>query len=278
MCNRKIFRNFLGKEVYKYPSIKILQCSKCNLVQLSSTDHIDDQYYKDDNYFGENLESIINKERSWNLKRVDLISKNFDKMQNKIALDLGCGPGGFLDVGNHIFKKLYGYDLSFRMRNWNKSRNHLILDDLDTVKDINVVVLFHVLEHIKYPLEFIEEIKQKFDNLEYLILEVPNNNELLISEFKKKEYENNHYSLEHLNYFNSKSLKKILSFSSLKIKFETQYQRYTLGNTLGWLNYGKGGFQKYFKEFNNNTFHMAYEKALVSRKVADTLFIIASLK
>ena len=66
--------------------------------------------------------------------------------------------------------------------------------------------------------------------------------------------------------------------NDIKILFETQYQRYRLGNTIGWLDYGKGGYQYYFPEYNEINFHELYENFLVSRKVADTLFIIASLK
>ena len=262
-------------------NIKVLKCSKCNLVQLSTTNHISDDFYESSEYFGDNLEEILTKEKEWNLKRVKLIKENLFLHQEKVGLDFGCGPGGFLDVGSNIFKKLYGYDLSERIREWNKSKKNLILDNLDNLENlgnIDTVMLFHVLEHIKKPLEFIEDIKGKFTNLETLIIEVPNNDEMLISEFNNEAYKNNHYSTEHLNYFNYQTIVELIKSLSFRILFKTQYQRYQLGNTLGWLNYGKGGYQNYFTEFNNYSFHEFYEKALLKREVADTIFVIASIK
>lgn len=142
-------------------------------------------------------------------------------------------------MGKDIFKELYGFDLSKRIRKWNINNHILNLENLSDVKKFYVVMLFHVLEHIKKPLEFLNFIRKQFDNIETLIIEVPNNDELLISELSNIPYKNNHYSLEHLNYFNSDSLNELFNKSPFKVIFETQYQRYTLGNTFGWLKYGK---------------------------------------
>ena len=276
VCNGST--SYFYHAILERPQIKVVKCKNCNLVQLSSTAHISAGYYESDEYFGENLESKLVNEKSWNLKRLELISKNLIQNEKKVALDLGCGPGGFLEVGEGLFEKLYGFDLSARMRKWNTENNRLVLDNLNNVENINVVMLFHVLEHIKKPLEFLNDIKKNFINLETIIIEVPNNNELLISKVDNKRYKNNHYSLDHLNYFNSETLNALLNMSSLKVLHETQYQRYRLGNTIGWLEYGKGGYQNYFREYNDPNFHELYESYLVSRKIADTIFIIASLK
>ena len=47
------------------------------------------------------------------------------------------------------------------MRKFNKSKNNLILDNLENVDLIDTVMIFHVLEHIKKPLDFIEFLKSK---------------------------------------------------------------------------------------------------------------------
>ena len=144
------------------------------------------------------------------MKILKLISENLISSKTKISLDLGCGPDGFLDVCKNLFKKLCGYDLNKKMREWKISKINSILNNLYEVNNINVLSLFHVLEHIKNPLEFVEEIKEKFLNLETIIIEVPNKDELLISEFDSKAYKNNHYSLEHIDYFNSSTLTGLL--------------------------------------------------------------------
>jgi hypothetical protein len=60
----------------------------------------------------------------------------------------------------------------------------------------------------------------------------------------------------------------------LEVVVETQLQRYSLANNLGWLSQGKGGGQVAWDFFNDEVLNSHYERVLVSQKLADSVFVV----
>ena len=146
--------------------IYVLQCSECDLIQLSDFSHIDKSYYSSEKYVTDYIElnkmkdlsAARGREASWNKKRLGLIKSYIPDYNNMNILDYGCGHGGFLEVGWGKFKDLVGYDVSKYYKDDALKNGWKVVNKLDDLKiDPDIIVLFHVLEHLKRPWKLFTE-------------------------------------------------------------------------------------------------------------------------
>ena len=76
--------------------------------------------------------------------------------------------------------------------------------------DPKILLLFHVIEHMKHPWNEIRDILKMFKRLKKIVIEVPNTHEALNKVFHCNQYKSTHYSSDHLYYFTFDSLRNIL--------------------------------------------------------------------
>jgi predicted TPR repeat methyltransferase len=191
------------------------------------------------------------------------------------TLDFGCGSGGFLYIARDRIRNLIGFDLSSRICDVHRAAGFRCHDKLEDVpKDIEVIVLFHVLEHIQAPWDLLSALSVRFGACRHFVIEVPNNDEALLSIFTSESYRKNHYSAEHLYYFTPSTLRNVVVRAGLLPIIETQLQRYTLANNFGWLRYHAGGSQTVWTCFNDEQLNKEYERVLVGQGAADSIFFI----
>lgn len=159
-------------------------------------------------------------------RRVDQISAMFPKR----VLDIGCGEGFFVEALKEKGFQADGLDIG-----------KLIRDEKDESDDkiYDVVTVFHVLEHIIKPsLSMVEWWYYVADN-GYLIIEVPNQEDWLISAFQG--YAAWHYQQAHIHYFTVRSLCQVINSSGIiyrSVKFFGT-QRYGFDHYVGWKTFGK---------------------------------------
>lgn len=77
--------------------------------------------------------------------------------------------------------------------------------------------------------------------------------------------------------YNEETLTMLLTKVGFKINWIKQVQRYPLANHLYWLSKGKPGGQNNWEFLNNDTLIKAYQKALESQKMCDTIMCSVSL-
>jgi 2-polyprenyl-3-methyl-5-hydroxy-6-metoxy-1,4-benzoquinol methylase len=251
------------------------KCPACNLVQLVEISHVEGGYYS----LAPSIPIDMAKERKrqsrWNQKRTSRLKDIIPDVSCKKVLDFGCGSGGFLEQAKGHFKEVVGYDLSERVCKEHRQKGWSCFNSFEQIPlDVDVITLFHVLEHVAKPWELLVKLRTRFSKAETLVIEVPNTNEALISLFENKVYRKNHYSSEHLWYFTTETLAMVLEKSGLTITVKSQLQRYSLANNLGWLSFNKGGFQDVWENFDNSRLDAEYEKALTAVKAADSVFFI----
>ena len=256
--------------------IKIARKKKISNVKFKQIDFID---YKGKKYADLVWDTRKN-EISWNKKRVELLKKLIPEMKNMNGVDYGCGAGGFLEFGRGEFGNLIGYDINPHVCKRNIESGFECVNDIEEIAfDPEILLLFHVLEHIKHPWELIRDILLKFKRIKKIVIEVPNTQEALNKVFHLNQYKSTHYSSDHLYYFTFDCLRNILHTIGLNVLCETGIQRYSLGNTFGWLNNGRGGGQNIYQLFNDKLLNKVYEKVLIDAKVCDSiLFIIEPVK
>jgi len=257
------------------PELKIGRCAGCGLTQVSDFTHVATEHYSSSDYFPSDLAAARARERSWNRKRVARVREMIPRAPAMTALDFGCGHGGFLEQAQGVFGQLIGYDLSPRVCQAHREAGWPCVNRLeDAPRDVSVILLFHVLEHLRAPWECLARLQAQFPEAETFVLEVPNENEALQSLFDVAAYRPVHYTSDHVYYFTPNTLRRVAEAAGLAVVVDTQLQRYTLANTLGWLRHGKGGGQDQWDFLNDERLNQEYERVLTAQGVADSVFFI----
>lgn len=121
----------------------------------------------------------------WNLARNKIISSIFNKYlsRNLMILEVGCGSGIVTDYLKEQKWNILGVDPGTPTKG-SEQRHYITYakeaNDLpeNTRKDIKVLALFDVLEHIPDPENFLSQLIQEFSNSTTIIVTVPARHEL----------------------------------------------------------------------------------------------------
>jgi len=246
MIKFSIIKNINGfLEVKPKPSIKELKI------------HYSKKYYQNDHgqykksYTKEELEYFDN-EANLTLNTL----KIYKLLNKKKLLDLGCGEGFFASFFKKIKWDVTCVDLS---RDGLARHNPLLQNDFiqsDILNFINskktnlnkfdLINLDNVLEHVLNPVKLIKDLRDKISSSSVIRIQVPNDfskfqSLLLKRGFTKETWLN---PPEHLNYFNTGSLKQLLvaqgfSIRSLQVDFPIEqflvnnYSNYWKNKKLG---------------------------------------------
>ncbi len=109
-------------------------------------------------------------------ERVEWVQQHFPEA--RLVLDLGCGDGSFLGAFPESYT-LVGIEAdSHLVQSGRKKFPHvrLIQNDLESpgsLPQADLVTLFHLLEHLSDPLEFLRTLKQRTGATTRLLIEVP---------------------------------------------------------------------------------------------------------
>lgn len=212
----------------------------------------------DDNYQNDQSNSFQFKQHMF--KMFKILKKNFPK--NSRLIEVGCGKGEFLSIiKKEKYFKYQGYDATYQGKDKNIFKRYISKNDRIQA---DVVVLRHVLEHIKEPHVFLKKMKKTFGNSN-IFIEVPNYNWII----KNNAFYDITY--EHVNYFTKKSLALIFNnrYLSRGLCFNDQYQ-YFLGNL-------KNISSDFEKKYKNKNYWLDLDFYELFPKIQNTLNKIASL-
>lgn len=275
-CGKNLILN--GDHCSDNSEILVGSCPACGLTQLATFGHISVDHYKADTYFPLDLEAWRQREQRWNINRLRKLLENMPDICNLRVLDYGCGSGGFLYEARDRIRNLIGFDMSSRVCDNHSTAGFECYDKLEDVpKGVEIIVLFHVLEHIPAPWDLLSDLSTRFRSCRYFVVEVPNNDEALLSIFRSGSYRSSHYSAEHLYYFTPVTLRNVVARAGLMPTIETQLQRYTIANNFGWLRHNAGGSQNVWRCFNDERLNDQYERVLVEQGAADSIFFVCTV-
>jgi 2-polyprenyl-3-methyl-5-hydroxy-6-metoxy-1,4-benzoquinol methylase len=261
---REFYREDLRPRAYK--------CNVCSMVFLNPvmTPEEYEKFYHNDTQkkfvkavCKETESDYYHKINKDDIRRAKIINKYFGDFGCK-CLDVGTGYSNFTS----LVPGSKGIDISAARV---KAAKEIGLDVeqcsiFEWKEEVDVITLFHVLEHIVEPLPFLQQIYDILPSRGKLIIEVPNHNDILTSNCDYKEF---YFQNAHCSYFNKKTIKKILKRGGFKINKEIKFQRYSLGNHLYWFTKGRPG------KFNlPKWLDKVYNEILKLFGVHDTLFLI----
>lgn len=267
-----------GDVCWDRPDILVGKCPITNIVQLVEFSHVDESFYRQKRYSVQTIKNEIDKQSNWNDKRIVNLKRYIPDIQKKYILDYGAGTGSFLARASQEFSNVYGFDVNCEASRINRSfgLNYSWREE-DLPREINVIVLFHIIEHIQKPWQFLDDLTRRFSACEYVVVEVPNTQEALLSLYQSPAYRANHFNSTHLYYFTNETLALMLKRAGFEILVSTQLQRYPLSNHLVWLAQGKRDGQSILPEFNDSALNDRYGEILVQNRIADSCFIVAKV-
>ena len=109
----------------------------------------------------------------------------------------------------------------------------------------------------------------------YLIIEVPNANDALLSLYENQKFADFTYWSAHLFLYTIKSLTMIIEETDkYDIVSAGQVQRYSIANHLMWLAKGMPGGHVKWKFLDTNELNEAYSSKLKELEMCDTLFFV----
>lgn len=242
ICKNKNFE-IISNSLRDSKKYKVIQCCKCSHIQISPIPKDDEEIkFYNENLQQKNIHDIKNLKKLYEKslddteRRVKLVSKLSSKKEK--ILEIGSGHGFFLEKMNKKGFDITGIEISQeKQKILKKTTNARILElDLNHEKlDIgkfDTIVLFHVLEHMKNPIDFLDKCKKNLNFNGKIIVEVPNVNDFQIT--SNKEYREFYWQRAHVSYFSPKILKKIFQenhFKNIKI---IGVHRYSIENFFNW--------------------------------------------
>jgi 2-polyprenyl-3-methyl-5-hydroxy-6-metoxy-1,4-benzoquinol methylase len=201
-----------------------VKCAKCDLAFTNPIPEIErlSEYYKSEEYI-----SHTNNSKGWFNKlykiarRINIKSKLkiIGKKKGKL-LEIGSGTGDLLFACKNLGWETTGIEPNERARNNAKQNLNLILNkninniDLKN-KSQDIIMMWHVLEHIPNLKETTTQIRELLKDNGKLIIAVPNH-----KSFDAKYYKENWAAYDvprHLLHFDKETMSKTLKKSGLRV-------------------------------------------------------------
>lgn len=246
--NEKISVIYNGKirdgklEHYTDINVKMYQCGKCKVIWHDPIMNLE-EYYESVEY-RKSLEGATDEKTFYRLHDKETLDKfmytGTEIYRDKIVTDIGCGCGAFLDYINGVASSVIAIEPSEVYRKIMDKKGFITYpyatDALNSWRNkVDVITSFDVIEHVETPQDFLKECNELLVDGGTAIIGTPTDapvmRELLGTIYEKKIL----FSTQHLWIFSEDSLRKMaeeVGFSSVEIKY---YQRYGIGNMLGWI-------------------------------------------
>lgn len=278
----------MSNQVRDSKKFKVIKCLKCSHIQLFPVPSKKDEK----EFYDKELQNSIIKK---NFKISELRKNSFFDVErrsnfvrklvrkNQKILEIGSGDGFFLEnIFDHGYN-ITGTEISKQRRQRSKKITKAKVLDLDFSEEIknfgkfDVIVLFHVLEHIQKPKIFLKNISKLLKPKGKIIVEVPNFNDFQI--IINESYKNWQLQRAHIHYFTPKILKKIFGESKFTADI-VGIQRYSIENMFSWkitkkpqINSPKFSLEKKLQWIEKN-----YKNYLEKKLISDTIIVVGTLK
>ena len=254
--------------------IGVLQCNGCGHVFLDSFAHVGSEYFTNDQFLLSKpfLEGVDARLRHYEHENAERAKRVGPLVLNKSVLDYGCGAGALLEKIAGLTSSIEGLEPTRSFRERLLARGHKIHMDITELDgNYDVILMFHVLEHLPNPVEIIKTCVDRLTPGGLLYIEVPNVNDALLTLFDVEKYREFHFFLDHLHYFSRRSLSETITRAGAEVLTIAGHNRFGLANHLYWLRHGKPGGHKIWNFLENSAVFEEYTKGLAAADLSDSL-------
>jgi len=285
ICKNTKF-NTISSRVRDSLKHQVVQCNKCKHKQLHPipTSHEEKKFYDLDRQ-SKNIKDISNMTEVQTKMLEDTVRRS--KLVKKLVkkgriLEIGSGHGFFLEMMEKQGYKMTGIEISREKRKIARQitrcqvLNVDINNEIPHFKPFDAIVMFHVIEHIIDPNNFLKNIRNFLKSKGKIIIEVPNSDDFQIK--LNQSYNRFYWQRAHISYFTPsvlKSLLKKIGFNNIKIQ---GIQRYSIENMFNWKIKGKPQLKKPTYNLPKEYFFLEkfYKKNLEKNLKCDTLIAICT--
>ncbi|MFN0042814.1 MAG: class I SAM-dependent methyltransferase [Alphaproteobacteria bacterium] len=262
-------------------SIGVLECTACSHVFLNTFSHIDDAYFArgafmKDKPFVSTIEDRLRHYAHETEERADRVAP---LVVNKRVLDFGCGAGGLIERLAPLAKSIEGVEPTEPFRQWLAKRGVVAHPDTASAKGpYDVILLFHVLEHLPDPVNVLTQLAAKVEPGGRLYVEVPHVNDALLTIYRVEAARKFLFFSDHLQYFTRRSLEEAISRAGLVATSISGHNRFGVANHLYWLANGKPGGHVEWSFLETPTVSQEYARALAAADMSDSLVAAVTVK
>lgn len=226
------------------------KCNKCGLaINFKGVDQkLHNNFYKKDYFL---LNSI---KRGTYLKAIDHFNKRLPSMHNTYlnlkkftnkkmdVLEIGSAAG---ELAYYLNKNVNSYTCFELNPEYVKFINKKLkikaysddFLDVDLDQKFDLIVLINTLDHVVNPDKYLIKIKKLLKNDGLIYLELPNNNQMMNSQFIpafNNNFSNFMYQIAHYYSFDKKTLRKYLNKHQFKLKNISYRHNYNFLNLINW--------------------------------------------
>lgn len=255
-------------------SIGTLKCEICSHVFLDDFSHVNDQYFVNDEFLLSKpfLKGLEKRLRHFEMENQERQRRIGPLVTNKRVLDFGCGDGALMKKIAPYCSSIEGLErtASFRQRMLESGFSvHSGIEEAQGPYD--VILMFHVLEHLPDPVQSIRDCVARLSEGGLLYIEVPNVNDALLTLYDVDAYKKFHFFKDHLHYFSHQSLHRAILEAGVKATTLSGHSRFGLANHLYWLKTGKPGGHNIWNFLETPSLFREYTRALAAASLSDSL-------
>ena len=159
-------------------------------------------------------------------------------LRGKTVADIGCAVGSFLDHVSGIAKRLIAVEPSVIYHQSLQERGYDVFPYASSAEavygEVDCCVSIQVIEHVRNPRGFLEEIAPLLRDDGYLIVSTPNRDDILMS-LLPQQYPAFFYRVVHRWYFDQVSLARCAELAGYEVVESRYVHRYGMANVLRWL-------------------------------------------
>ncbi len=220
----------------------ISRCNQCKVDRLDEASNLDPLEYETQGYrekMGqgvtvENFFAHADQSQLLNLRAIWPIP-----VRGKIVADIGCGGGAFLDQISGQAHTIVAIEPTVAYHSSLLSRGYKVYPYVSEAQSewsetVDLAVSFHVIEHVRRPVDFLKEINLLLRPEGYLLIATPNRNEILMK-LIPDEFLKFFYRRAHRHYFDEESLRYCIREAGLRVVDAFTLQSFGMSNALGWL-------------------------------------------
>ncbi len=246
----------------------VFECDSCGVQFLEhGQDH---KYYQT----GEYRESVGDSDLASHWR---FISQILDKetISGLKLLDVGSGPGEFLDYCKPHVSKLYAVEPDETVDYGESVQRYVSVDQLlkDDPEPFNIITCFSVIEHVSDPLTLLASCEPLLSDQGIFIVSTPNRQDFNMA-FLSDEFPRFFYRIAHKYYFHAESLANLgeqAGYDDIKI---CHYQRFGLDNQLIWARDKFPGRGEMVLPESEPTLDMAWRSYLEHYGMSDYLYMM----
>ncbi len=180
-------------------------------------------------------------------KRNQIVEKRFEKIRGYFVgpldvLEIGSFDGAFLRLIKEHNQHLKLASLEIDLKKKHERDQLRWLTQYASFEELieqgvrfDLVCVFHVLEHVVNPAEFLMLCSQVLKPNGRIIVEVPSLDDPLRKLYGIEEYERFYFQAQHPFNYSQRSISRLLAANGFSIRESLAHQRYGLENHLTWL-------------------------------------------